>query len=171
MACFTNGNHHAQNFPKKTLSFYKRCFVYPNNEGVDMCIQTTKECDSTSQLAQDSPHLCLLSECHIWSVHSFLSTMSQFGQKLCDHSIYKPQWVEKQNPQLSCNSSNTLEQVTPLISEQRAKQQFIISSHHNALYASMIPSQESLRVLYEASHFCNICDIIPKLPMTSVAQR
>ena len=43
--------------------------------------------------------------------------------------------------------------------------------NHNALFAYMIPSMQSFRVLYEASHFCNICDITPKLPMTSVADR
>lgn len=60
--------------------------------------------------------------------------MSQFGQKLCDHPIYKPQWDEQQNPQLSFDSSNTPEQVALLISVQSAKQQFIISSrHHDAL--------------------------------------
>lgn len=93
-------------------------------------------------------------------------------KKLYDHPFYKPQWDEKQNSQLSFNCSNAPEQVALVISVQSAKKQFIISSHkHNALYAYMIPSLQSLRVLYEASHFCNICDITPKLPMTSAAER
>lgn len=97
--------------------------------------------------------------------------MSQCGQKIIWSPYFKSQWDEKQNPQLSFNS-NAPEQVALLISVQNANKQFIISSHnHNSFYAYIIPSLESFNVLYEASHFCNICDITPKLLMTSVAER
>lgn len=100
-----------------------------------------------------------------------LSLMSRFGQIIWS-PFYKPQWVEKQNSQLSFNCSNAAEQVMLITSLQSAKKQFIISSYkHNVLYEYIIPLLQSFRVLYEASHFCNICDITPKLLMTFVAER
>lgn len=145
-------------------------------EMLHMCKRRRDKSLSRLTLHPDLPGTALIPACRLSALPASgtlaLPTMSQFGQKLCDHPTYKPQGDEKQNSQLSFYSSNTLEQVALLISVQSAKQRFIISSrNHNALYAYIIPSQESLRVLYEASHFCNICDITPELPMTSVAAR